>query len=94
MVSPADEGASKTTGYMTFRVRKQPWYVWLLRAAWIGWLIMWLEFAVGSRQEGEREAFRIAVEVLIVSVMLGLALYFWKLRESRAKKATGHATSS
>jgi hypothetical protein len=64
-----------------FSIRNRPWYVWTLRLAWILWLLLWLEFAIGSRQEMEPHAFSIAVKVLIVSVLLGLGLYFWKLRD-------------
>jgi hypothetical protein len=71
---------------VTLRIRKQRWYVWLLRAVWVVWLMVWLEYAVGSRQEGEQRAFSIAVEVLIVSLLLGLALYFWRLRNPRKPK--------
>ena len=70
----------KEAGYRILRVRKRPWYVWLLRVAWMLWLLIWLEFAIGSRQELEEQAFATAVKVLIVSVLLGLALYSWKLR--------------
>ena len=66
--------------HLTLRVRKRPWYVWLLRAAWLLWLLVWLEFAIGSKQELEQQAFATAVKVLIVSVLLGLALYSWRLR--------------
>ncbi len=73
-------GVGKEAGYRILRVRKRPWYVWLLRVAWMLWLLIWLEFAIGSRQELEEQAFATAVKVLIVSVLLGLALYSWKLR--------------
>lgn len=63
------------------RIRNRPWYVWMLRFVWILWLLFWLEFAIGSKQEVEQQAFSIAVKVLIVSVFLGLGLYFWKLRD-------------
>jgi hypothetical protein len=78
--------AGKETGYLTLRIRKRPWYVWLLRAVWVLWLLFWLEFAIGSKQELEPQAFSTAVKVLIVSVLLGLGLYFWRLREGRKRK--------
>lgn len=87
MVSPVNETAVKTDpGHLTLRIRKRPWYVWLLRAIWVLWLLFWLEFAIGSKQEIEPQAFSIAVRVLIVSLLLGLGLYFWRLRESRKGK--------
>ena len=84
MVSQVEgTGVDEKTDYLTLRVRKRPWYVWLLRAVWVLWIIFWLEFAIGSKQELEPQAFATAVKVLIVSVLLGLGLYFWRLRESR-----------
>ena len=68
--------------YSILRIRKRPWYVWLLRLAWVLWLLFWMEFALGSKQELEQQAFTTAVKVLIVSVFLGLALYAWKLRSA------------
>ena len=58
----------KDAGYMTFRIRRRPWYVWLSRAVWIFWLAFWTEFAVGSWLEREQQAYSIAVKVLLVSV--------------------------
>ncbi len=87
MVSRVDVGgADKESGYLTLRIRKRPWYVWVLRAVWVLWLLLWLEFAIGSWREHEPHAFSIAVRVLIVSLLLGLGLYFWKLREEKEGK--------
>ncbi len=83
----------KETGYLTLQIRKRPWYVWLLRAMWVLWIVFWLEFAIGSKQELEPQAFATAVKVLIVSVLLGLGLYFWRLRESRRGKGEAVATA-
>lgn len=84
MVSPVDDTVQGIApDYMTLRVRKRPWYVWFLRAVWVVWILTWLEFAVGSKQELEPQAFATAVKVLIVSVLLGLGLYFWRLRDER-----------
>jgi len=55
------------------------------------WLLFWLEFAIGSKQEIEPQAFSIAVKVLIVSLLLGLGLYFWRLREERKGTVAGAA---
>ena len=93
MVSHANETAvDKGAGYRTVRIRKRPWYVWVLRAIWVVWMLAWLEFAIGSKQELEPQAFSIAVKVLIVSLLLGLGLYFWRLRESRKGAGYGAAT--
>ena len=90
MVSQVNETAVDTApDHLTLRVRKRPWYVWLLRAVWVVWILAWLEFAIGSKQEIEPQAFSIAVKVLIVSVLLGLGLYFWRLREERKGGAMG-----
>jgi hypothetical protein len=78
-------GVHKEHEFSLIRVRKHPWYVWLLRAAWVVWILAWLEFAVGSRQELEQQAFSTAVKVLVVSVLLGLALSSWKSRDPVAK---------
>ena len=95
MVSQVNETAVDTaTDHLTLRVRKRPWYVWLLRAVWTIWILFWLEFAVGSKQEIEPQAFSIAVKVLIVSVLLGLGLYFWRLREERKGDGEGAATQT
>jgi hypothetical protein len=91
MVSQVNETAvGKNTGSLTLHIRKRPWYVWLLRAVWVVWILAWLEFAIGSKQEIEPQAFSVAVKVLIVSVLLGLGLYFWRLREER--KGSGAET--
>jgi hypothetical protein len=93
MVSQVNETAVDTApDHLTLRVRKRPWYVWLLRAVWVVWIMAWLEFAIGSRQEIEPQAFSIAVRVLIVSLLLGLGLYFWRLREER--KGSGEGTAA
>lgn len=90
MVSQAEATSeSKENGYMSLRIRRRPWYVWLLRAVWVLWLLLWLEFAIGSKQELEPQAFSIAVRVLIVSLLLGSGLYFWRLREGRKGKGDG-----
>ena len=73
----------KIADTVTFRIRKRPWYVWLSRAVWILWLLLWLDFAIGSWQEREQSVFLIASEVLIISILFGLVLYFWRLRSSR-----------
>ena len=77
--------------HLTLRIRKRPWYVWLLRVVWVLWILFWLEFAIGSKQELEPQAFSIAVKVLIVSVLLGLGLYFWRLRSSGKGQGDGAA---
>ncbi len=90
MVSQAEgTGAVEDGVYRTLRIRKRPWYVWSLRGLWVLWMLFWLEFAIGSKQELEPQALSIAVRVLIVSLLLGLGLYFWRLREGGKGKGEG-----
>jgi len=92
MVSQVNETAvDREPGHLTLRIRKRPWYVWLLRVVWVLWILAWLEFAIGSKQELEPQAFATAVKVLIVSVLLGLGLYCWRLRESGKRKGVAAA---
>lgn len=72
----------KDAGYMTLRIRKRPWTIWLSRAIWTLWLVFWTEFAIGSWLEREHQAYTIAMKVLLVSILLGLVLYFWRRRRS------------
>ena len=64
-------------------IRKRPWYVWLGRGIWVFWLLVWLEIAVGSYLETEFLAFRTSLKVFVVSLLLGVLLYVWRLRQSR-----------
>jgi len=73
------------SGYIALRVRKRPWYVWLSGATWILWLAFWIEFAIGSWLEREEQAYTIAVKVLLVSLLFGLVLYFWRRRRSKVR---------
>ena len=81
----------KQAAYHLFNiaVRKRPWYIWISRIAWFFWLAMWTEFAVGSLQEGERQAYSIAVRVLFLSFLLGLALFLWRSREAAKQQRAG-----
>ncbi len=84
----------KDSGGLNIRIRKRAGYVWLLRVVWLCWLLFWLELALGSKQEMEPQAFATAMKVLIVSVLLGLGLYFWKLRSEGKGKGGEEATTA
>jgi len=66
--------------YFDFRIRKRPWYIWLMRTIWLLWLIFWLEIAIGSWREMEYHANSISLRIFIISLILGLVLYSWRLR--------------
>ena len=67
--------------YWTFKIRKQPWYGWLLRIVWLTWLVFWAEVAVGSWKETEPRAFTISLIVFLVSLFLGFLLWLWGYRK-------------
>ena len=75
----------KDAGHMTLNIRKRPWTIRLSRTLWILWLAFWAEFAVGSWLEREPQAYNIAMRVLLVSILLGLALYFWRRRSHKVQ---------
>ncbi len=75
----------KDTGHMTLHIRKRPWTIWLSRAIWILWLVFLTEFAIGSWMERESQAYTLAMKVLLVSMLLGLVLYFWRRRSHKAQ---------
>ncbi|MBD3413975.1 MAG: hypothetical protein GF421_06060 [Candidatus Aminicenantes bacterium] len=65
-----------TNGYWTFKIRKKPLYIWILRLAWVLWLVFWAEVALGSKAELETRAFFISLSVLFVSLFVGL-MWWW-----------------
>ena len=67
----------------SLKIRKRPWYVWLFRIAWLAWLVVWGEMALGSRQELEDRAFAIALTVFLVSLAFGLLLWLRGCRRRR-----------
>ncbi len=75
-----------TTGYYEIRIRKRPWYIWLLRVIWLLWLAFWLEIAIGSKLETEAQAFQISLYVFIFSLIFGLGLSL--SRHYKRKKAS------
>ena len=73
--------------YSVLKIRKRPWYIWILRLIWITWLVFWIEVAVGSRLELEPKAFTISIIIFAISLFLGLLLWLKGLRKFRRIKA-------
>ena len=63
--------------YSVLKIRKRAWYVWLWRIAWIIWLVVWAEVAMGSLREFEQKAFNISRTIFLVSLGLGIVLWLW-----------------
>jgi len=61
--------------YIIIKIRKRPWYIWLIRVIWILLLLFWLEFTVGSWKEMEYRAFYISLTILITSFIAGLLIW-------------------
>jgi len=70
--------------YWIFKIRKRPFYIWLLRFLWVVWLVFWAEVALGSKAELEPKAFVISLVMFFVSLLIGLVL--WLLGIKRFKK--------
>ena len=70
--------------YINIRIRKRPWYVWLMRVIWILWLLFWLEVTIGSWKEMEYRAFYISLVILVTSFIIGLLL--WLIGHSKKSK--------
>ena len=72
--------------FTVLKIRKRPWYIWVLRAVWFLWLLFWAEVTVGSGKELEPGAFVISLIVFLLSLILGLLLWFWSyLKFKKAK---------
>lgn len=66
--------------YHSLKIRKKPWYVWLLRFVWLAWIIFWTEVAWGSWKELEPRAVSISLGILLISLVVGISLWFWGRR--------------
>ena len=66
----------KKNKFAVIKIRKRPFYIWILRLIWLAWLFFWFEIAVGSKQELEPRAFIIALVIFLVSLLIGL--FFWQ----------------
>jgi len=70
--------------YRLLKIRRRPWYFWLLRFVWLTWIIFWAEVAWGSWKELEPRASFIALGMLLFSLGLGIVFWFWG--RNRTKK--------
>lgn len=81
-----DEAMNKDA-YCILKIRKRPFYIWVLRAAWFIWLIFWAEVALGSRAELEPRALTISLVIFLLSLLAGLVLWIIGLTKfQRGKK--------
>ncbi len=74
--------------YSVLKIRKRAWYVWLWRVAWFIWLVVWAEVAKGSLMELEQKAFKISWTIFLVSLGLGILLWFWGYIKFKKKQST------
>jgi hypothetical protein len=74
--------------YSVLKIRKRAWYVWLWRIAWLIWLVVWAEVSIGSLKELEQTAFKISLNIFLVSLGLGLLLWLWGSIKFKKKKLT------
>ena len=69
---------------LSLKIRKKPWYTWLLRLIWLAWVILWIEVALGSWKELEERAAIISLVILVFSIALGILLWSWgRLRSNK-----------
>jgi hypothetical protein len=73
----------KKNMYAVLKIRKRPYYIWILRLIWLAWLFFWVEVAIGSGQELEPRAFNISMLIFLVSLFIGLFLWFKGIRKNR-----------
>lgn len=73
----------KNNMYAVIKIRKKPYYIWILRLIWLAWLFFWIEVAIGSGQELEPRAFNISILIFLVSLTIGLFLWFKGIRKNR-----------
>jgi len=72
--------------YWIFRIRKRPFYIWLLRILWVLWLVFWAEVTLGSKAELEPRAFAISISIFLISLLAGFILWLIRLRKFRKQK--------
>ena len=75
---------NKKDAYKVLKVRRKPFYTWILRILWVVWLLFWLEVALGSRLELEPRAARISLVILGVSFFLGMI--FWVIGVQKTRR--------
>jgi len=69
--------------FMVFKIRKRPFYIWILRIVWLFWLVFWAEVALGSKAELEPKAFAISTAIFLISLLAGVSLWLIGLRKFR-----------
>lgn len=74
---------NKNDIYKAIKIRRRPYYTWILRILWIVWLLFWLDLVVGSHQEWEPRAFQISLAVIVISFFLGLILWIRGIQRAR-----------
>lgn len=73
--------------YKAIKIKRRPFYTWILRILWLAWLLFWLDLVVGSHQEWELKAFKISLAVLVISFVLGVILWIMGIRRARKKES-------
>lgn len=63
--------------FIELKIRKRSWFIWVLRAMWLIWVLFWLETTVGSWKEIETQAFVISLIIFLVSLIAGILLWLW-----------------
>jgi len=66
------------------KIRKRPWYIWLIRLIWLAWLVFWAEVSIGAWKEFEARAFVIALGIFLISLFLGILIWLLGNRRIRA----------
>lgn len=75
----------KNCCFIPVRMRKRPWYAWFAWALFAVWILLWVEFSIGSWRELEYPAFWLSIKVLAVSLILGVLLWCWKAFAAASK---------
>ena len=63
----------------TIRIRRRPWWMWLLGALWLAAEIIFLQTAIASHRESEPRAAAISWVIVIVLGIAGVLL--WRRRK-------------
>ena len=79
------ETMSANNAYRVLKIRRRPWYAWVLWFVWGLWLLIWAEFSLGSWREMEFPAFYAGLIILTVSAALGVLC--WMIGSIRFKRS-------
>ena len=72
--------------YTVLKIRKNAWFIWVIRVIWFLWLLFWAEVTVGSWKEAEQRAFVISLIIFFVSLFLGILLWLYGYRKFKKAK--------